>query len=120
MSCAIIEPEGMCETVQGEQEYLYKTEKGKSCPQEILDALISFNAWGRPIWKPMHLQPIYRENPFITAKGNGRGQTNAYIESEVVDVGKDIFKRGLCFPSDNKMSTEEQDKIIEIIKRCFE
>lgn len=120
LSCAIIEPEGMCETVQGEQEYLYKTEKGKSCPQEILDALISFNAWGRPIWKPMHLQPIYRENPFITVKGNGRGQTNAYIESEVVDVGKDIFKRGLCFPSDNKMSTEEQDKIIEIIKRCFE
>lgn len=68
----------------------------------------------------MHMQPIYRMNPFVTAEGNGRGRTNAYIEGGCIDVGADIFERGLCLPSDNKMKPEEQDRIIEIIRRCFE
>ena len=87
---------------------------------EILEALAAFNAEGRPIWKPMHMQPIYRMNGFVTKDGNGRGRSNAYIAGEsAVDVGADIFERGLCLPSDNKMSPKEQDRIIEIIKRCF-
>ena len=119
LSCLLIDEAAMCSSVRGEQDYLYKTEVGKSCPQEILDAIISFNAEGRPIWKPMHLQPIYRENPFITVSGNGRGQSNAYISGETVDVGADIFRRGLCLPSDNKMTEQEQNVIIDIIRRCF-
>jgi hypothetical protein len=87
--------------------------------QEILDALFAFNAEGRPIWKPMHMQPIYRTNPFVTVEGNGRGRTNAYIKGSGIDVGADIFRRGLCLPSDNKMTPEQQDRIIEIIPRCF-
>jgi dTDP-4-amino-4,6-dideoxygalactose transaminase len=59
-------------------------------------------------------------NPFITIAGNGRARTNAYIAGEAVDVGMDIFNRGLCLPSDNKMTAVEQDMIIEIIKKCFE
>ena len=77
------------------------------------------NAEGRPIWKPMHMQPIYRMNPFITVEGNGRGRTNAYISGSSVDVGADIFRRGLCLPSDNKMTVEQQNRIIEIVHRCF-
>ena len=97
------------------------SEAGKSCPTEILEVLAAFNAEGRPIWKPMHMQPIYRMNGFVTADGNGRGRSNAYIDSEsAVDVGADIFERGLCLPSDNKMTMEEQDRIIDIIRRCFE
>lgn len=119
LSCCIINEEAMTPMVRGEQDYLYKSEPGKSCPQEILDALSFFNAEGRPIWKPMHMQPIYRTNPFITASGNGRGRTNAYISGSGVDVGADIFRRGLCLPSDNKMTPEQQDRIIEIIHRCF-
>lgn len=119
LSCCIINEEAMTPMVRGEQDYLYKSEPGKSCPQEILDALSFFNAEGRPIWKPMHMQPIYRTNPFITASGNGRGRTNAYISGSSVDVGADIFRRGLCLPSDNKMTVEQQDRIIEIIHRCF-
>ena len=69
--------------------------------------------------KPMHMQPIYRTNPFVTVEGNGRGRTNAYIKGSGVDVGADIFRRGLCLPSDNKMTEEQQDRIIEIIHRCF-
>ena len=119
LSCCIIDEDAMAPMVRGEQDYLYKSEPGKSSPQEILDALAAFNAEGRPIWKPMHMQPIYRTNPFVTVEGNGRGRTNAYIKGSGVDVGADIFRRGLCLPSDNKMTEEEQERIIDIIHRCF-
>ena len=119
LSCCIIDEDAMAPMVRGEQDYLYKSESGKSSPQEILEAIAAFNAEGRPIWKPMHMQPIYRTNPFITASGNGRGRTNAYISGTFEDVGADIFRRGLCLPSDNKMTEEQQDVIIEIIHRCF-
>lgn len=120
LSCLLINEEAMCKQMRGERESLYVTEPGKSCPTEILEAMAAFNAEGRPIWKPMHMQPIYRMNPFVTAEGNGRGRTNAYIKGSGVDVGADIFERGLCLPSDNKMTVGEQNKIIEIIHRCFE
>ena len=119
LSCMIIGYDAMAPMVRGEQDYLWKHENGKSSPQEILDAISAFGAEGRPIWKPMHMQPIYRTNPFITASGNGRGRTNAYISGTFEDVGADIFRRGLCLPSDNKMTPEQQDRIIEIIHRCF-
>ena len=119
LSCMIINPEAMAKQVRGEQDYLYSSEKGKTTPQEILDTIASINAEGRPIWKPMHMQPIYRMNPFITKNGNGRAQTNAYIKEQATDVGMDIFNRGLCLPSDNKMTKEQQDIIIEVIKNCF-
>lgn len=126
LSCMLIEPEAMCRQMRGEQEALYISEPGKSCPTEILETLAKYNAEGRPIWKPMYMQPIYRMNGFVTREGNGRAKTNAYIEGGAVgkdgkplDVGMDIFHRGLCLPSDNKMTAEEQEKIIEIIKACF-
>ncbi len=119
LSCMLIDEDAMCRQVRGEREALYVAETGKSCPTEILERLAQANAEGRPIWKPMHAQPIYRMNPFITAHGNGRAKTNAYIAGKCEDVGMDIFSRGLCLPSDNKMTAEEQDKIISIIRSCF-
>jgi len=119
LSCLIIDEDAMSPFVRGEQDQLWQHEAGKSSPGEILAALAAFNAEGRPIWKPMHMQPIYRTNPFVTVEGNGRGRTNAYIKGSGVDVGADIFRRGLCLPSDNKMTEEQQDRIIEIIHRCF-
>lgn len=126
LSCLLIEPGAMCRQVRGEQEALYISEPGKSCPTEILETLAKYNAEGRPIWKPMHMQPIYRMNGFVTREGNGRAKTNAYIEGGAVgkdgkplDVGMDIFQRGLCLPSDNKMTVEEQNIIINIIHNCF-
>lgn len=120
LSCLLIDKDAMCQQVRGEQKALYISESSKSCPTEILEALAKYNVEGRPIWKPMHEQPIFRMNPFITRDGNGRAKTNAYIEGGCVDVGMDLFERGLCLPSDNKMTAEEQDIVIEIIKRCFE
>ncbi len=121
LSCLLIDKDAMCKQVRGEKDVLYKSEPGKSCPTEILDAIAALNAEGRPIWKPMHMQPIYRMNPFVTDSGNGRARSNAYIdEGTVPDVGMDIFKRGLCLPSDNKMTKEQQDVIIAAIKKCFE
>ena len=119
LSCCIIDEDAMALMVRGEQEYLWKSESGKSSPQEILEAISAFNAEGRPIWKPMHMQPIYRTNPFVTVEGSGRGRTNAYIKGSGIDVGDDIFRRGLCLPSDNKMTAEQQDVVIDIIHRCF-
>ncbi len=120
LSCLLIDENAMCKQVRGDADVCYISEKGKSCPSEILDALARCNAEGRPIWKPMHAQPMYRMNPFVTREGDGRGTTNAYIAGKGVDVGMDIFNRGLCLPSDNKMTAEEQDKVIEIIRACFE
>ncbi|OUO79388.1 aminotransferase DegT [Blautia sp. An249] len=119
LSCLIIDKDAMCPQIRGEQEALYKTESGKSCPTEILEAMMAFNVEGRPIWKPMHMQPIYRMNGFVRRDRNGRGRSNAYIECGCLDVGMNIFERGLCLPSDNKMTVEEQDKVIEIVKSCF-
>ena len=119
LSCCIIDEDAMAPMVRGDLDYLYKSESGKSSPQEILEAIAAFNAEGRPVWKPMHLQPIYRTHPFITVEGNGRARSNAYIDGSGIDVGADLFRRGLCLPSDNKMTAEQQDIIIDIIHRCF-
>ena len=117
----LIDKGAMCQQIRGEKKALYISEHGKSCPMEILEALAACNAEGRPIWKPMHMQPIYRMNPFVTRNGNGRGKSNAYIASKTtMDVGADIFERGLCLPSDNKMTMLQVDGVCEIIKRCFE
>ena len=120
LSCLIIDKAAMCRQVRGDTEACYVKEYGKSCSTEILETLAQYNAEGRPIWKPMHMQPIFRMNPFITRSGSGRARTNAYIAGGAEDVGADIFARGLCLPSDNKMTTEEQDKIIEIVRACFD
>ena len=119
LSCMVIDKDAMCEQVRGEQKALYISEPGKSCPTEILETLAKYNAEGRPIWKPMHEQPFFRMNPFITSEGNGRAKTNAYIKGACMNVGMDIFERGLCLPSDNKMTVEEQEQIIEIVRSCF-
>ena len=120
LSALVIDKEAMCRQVRDDSRALYIPEHGKSCPTEILEAIAGINAEGRPIWKPMHMQPMYRMNEFITQTGSGRAKTNAYIAGGQEDVGMDIFSRGLCLPSDNKMTVEQQDRIIEIIHRCFE
>lgn len=106
LSCLIIDRKAMCHQVRTGTVQSFVSETGKSCPTEILYALDSINAEGRPIWKPMHLQPMYEENVFVSVSAT--------------DVGSDIFERGLCLPSDNKMTKEEQNRVIEVIKACFE
>ena len=120
LSCMLIDKDAMCKQVRDDSKALYIPEEGKTCPTEILEALAEINAEGRPIWKPMHMQPMYRMHEFVTREGSGRCRTNAYIAGGCVDVGADIFERGLCLPSDNKMTPEQQDVIIEVIKSCFE
>ena len=78
----------------------------KANPEKIRLALEKEDIESRPIWKPMHLQPIFRGCEFVPA-------------AEGQDVGKDIFTRGLCLPSDIKMTTEQQNRIIEIVRNCF-
>lgn len=119
LSCIIIDSNAMCKQMRSDKEALYIPEHGKSCPTEILEAISSINAEGRPIWKPMHMQPIYQMNGFVVRVGNGRARSNAYVKDEVLDIGKDIFERGLCLPSDNKMTDRQINRIIEIVEACF-
>ncbi len=115
LSCLLIDKDAMCKQTLFELNASYEDEPNKSCPTEILEKLTSANAEGRPIWKPMHAQPIYADCPFITRDGEATGE-----EKYGAGVGMDIFERGLCLPSDNKMTPEEQDAIIAMIRSCFE
>ena len=110
----------MCKQVRGETDVCYMPEHGKTCPTEILESISSINAEGHPIWKPMHMQPMYRMHEAVGRDGSLRCRTNAYIAGGVEDIGADIFQRGVCLPSDNKMTAEEQELVIEVIRGCFE
>jgi len=105
LSCALIDKEHMCKQERSATCATYIKESGKSCPTEILDKLAECNAEGRPIWKPMHMQPIYKDCPFVSASDEA--------------VNEDIFERGFCLPSDIKMKEEEQNVVIEIVRSCF-
>lgn len=106
LSCILIDRDAMCEQSRTEHEASFVSGDGKSCPTEILENLIKYNAEGRPIWKPMHLQPIFKDNDFVTAV-------------DEVEVSTDIFERGVCLPSDIKMTKEQQLNVIEIVKSSF-
>lgn len=82
-------------------------EGSKVKPLDIILALEEMNIESRPIWKPMHIQPYYSEFDFFNHN------------DEEISVGEDIFNRGVCLPSDTKMSEEEIDKVINIIKGLF-
>lgn len=105
LSCLLIDKEAMCKHNRTETEYSYTHEPGKTCPDEIRDILFKYNVENRPIWKPMHMQPMYKDNDYICLDE---------------DISRDIFDRGICLPSDIKMTVEEQNKVIEIIRSCFE
>lgn len=79
----------------------------KVTPNQIMDALAEHNIESRPIWKPMHLQPVFAECDFFT-------------DCEEGSISEDIFNRGVCLPSDIKNTPEDMDKIINIITRLFE
>lgn len=119
LSCVLIDAEAMAETTRSGRKAVYHMERGKSSPTEILEALSVFKAEGRPIWKPMHQQPIYTSNAFVT-KRTGRPQSGGDKGGETLDVSSDIFERGLCLPSDVKMTPEQQETVIEVIGRCFQ
>ena len=68
----------------------------------------------------MHMQPIYRMNPLVVRNGDGKTPMHAHPDGKNTDVGADIFERGLCLPSDNKITPEEQEQIIELVRSCFE
>lgn len=106
LSCLLVDKDAMTEQIRSDHDSHYTKESGKSCPDEIREVLASYNIETRPIWKPMHLQPIYADHDFITA-------------ADGVCVDEDIFYRGLCLPSDIKMTVEEQDAVIEIIRGLF-
>ncbi len=107
MSCILIDKAAMCPQNRKDKTVSYHKETGKTCPTEIFERLGQMNIESRPIWKPLHMQPVYADYPVVTAEDG-------------VSVCEDIFERGLCLPSDNKMDAAAQDTVIEIVKDCFD
>ncbi len=120
LSCILINKDAMCEQIRSDICTSYTTEPGKTCPDEILDTLAMYNVQARPIWKPMHMQPIHERYVFVTRDSSSCSTTIGCNKDEKIDVGADIFQRGLCLPSDIKMTAEQQERIIQIIRSCFE
>ena len=120
LSAMIIDKAAMCRQLRGELDVQYVPEAGKSCPAEVLDAMAGINAEGRPICKPMHLQPMYQRHDFIGRAGSLRLPIHSSAACECRDIGADIFQRGLCLPSDIKMTQKRQTRIIDVIRACFE
>lgn len=120
LSAIIIDSKYMCNQVRDDKSVIYVSESGKTCPTEILETLVRSNAEGRPIWKPMHLQPIFRMQPLVTREKDRHMNTESCPSEDGLDIGADIFERGLCLPSDIKMTKDEQDGVIEIIHACFD
>ena len=106
LSCILIDKDSMCPQKRTDNKAEYSTEAGKTCPTEIYETLAALNIESRPIWKPMHMQPIYRDYPVVSV-------------DDSISVCEDIFDRGLCLPSDNKMDADTQDKIISVVRSCF-
>ncbi len=120
LSCMLIDENHMSETACADDRYIYESRHGRSCPMEIYDALMAFNMESRPIWKPIHMQPLYRNHAFVTVEGCRSRNQRFYMEKmEAADTGADIFHRGLCLPSDIKMTQEEQDEAVKVILACF-
>ncbi len=119
LSCMLINADAMCHQVRGDTTAEYITESGKSCPTEILEKLAARNAEGRPIWKPMHSQPIFKDFRFVTADGDCRTGAERAAAGIVTDVGTDLFNRGVCLPSDNKMTDDDINRVIETVRNCF-
>ena len=74
-------------------------------PAQVLQALGEANMEGRPLWKPMHSQPVFANAPYVTA---GEGS-----------VSEDLFNRGVCLPSDTKMTMADVDRVCDVIRRLF-
>lgn len=102
LSCMTIDKNYLSEHTRSVNMFSYKHEDGKTCPDEIACRLNEYNIETRPIWKPMHMQPLYKEYEFIST-----------------GVGEDIFDRGICLPSDIKMSRTEQDVVVNVIRDLF-
>ena len=83
------------------------SEDSRVKPLDIMMELESHNIESRPVWKPMHLQPIFKQYPFFTV-------------SEGISVAEDYFNRGICLPSDTKMTTEQQQQVIAYIRALFQ
>ena len=121
LSCMLIDEDAMCRQSRTATTASYEPEHYKSCPTEILEQMARHRAEGRPIWKPMSMQPIYRANLLVTAAGDAKhGSLTEITEDRTDVVGVDLFRRGLCLPSDIKMTEQEQNRIIQVIRACFD
>ena len=125
-SCMTVESSILFQEIRSEREYEYQSRHGTAAPMEILDALKAFGIEGRPVWKPLHMQPIFRNCDQITLDGSrmewekgkreGAKQEEFWVRS---NESADVFRKGICLPSDVRMTEEEQERVVEIVWSCY-
>lgn len=121
ISCMTSESNIVFQETRSGRGYTYTDQHGTAAPMEIYDALLSFGAQSGPVYKPLHMQPVFRNYEQITLDGCLRtyqefDQDDFWVRC---DEGKRIFGSGLCLPSCIGMTDEEQERVIEIVNACF-
>lgn len=125
-SCMTVESSILFQETRSEQGYEYQSRHGTAAPMEILDALEAFGLKGSPVWKPMHMQPIFRKYDQVTLDGSrvewGRGKHGEAKHEDFwvrSNESADIFQKGLCLPSYVGITEEEQEWVMEIVCSCY-
>lgn len=104
-----------------DRRYTYEDIHGTAAPMEIYEALEAFHVESRPVYKPMSMQPVFRNHEHFTLDGPWRMYENFRNDTFWVrcDMARQYFESGICLPSDVRMTAEEQDKVIEIVCACY-
>ena len=106
---------------RSEREYEYVSQHGTAAPMEILDALAAFGAEGKPVWKPMHMQPFFKDCDQVSLDGSKKDYESSGHKGPLVRCNEsaEIFRKGICLPADVRMTEAEQNRVIDIIFSCY-
>ena len=121
ISCMTVKSSIAFQETRSEREYTYESQHGTAAPMEILDAFQAFNVEGKTVLKPLHMQPIFCNHEQITLDGGRRTYEQFYMDSFLIRGNESaaLFKRGLCLPSDIRMTEEEQERVMDMVYASF-
>ena len=121
ISCMTCESNIQFEETRSERKYTYTKQHGTAAPMEIYDALMAFNVESRPTYKPMSMQPLFRNYEHFTLDGAWRCYENFRNDTFWLrcDRARQYYESGLCLPSDVGMTAKEQERVMEVVLGCY-
>ncbi len=119
ISCLTIDEKLITKQTIINSQSCFASEPERTLINEVSEKLMKYNIESRLVCKPMHLQPFFGKYDFISTEGSNKSSITDSFAEKRKDVSADIFRRGICLPSDIKMTVEEQEIIIKIIISCF-
>lgn len=121
MPCMVCDSNIQFKETRSERQYTYTDQHGTASPMEVYDAFAAFGIWSSPVYKPMSMQPVFRNYDQITLDGSRRSYRDFFNDGFWVrcNVAKDCFDRSLCLPSNVGMTEKRQEQVVEIVHACF-